>query len=315
MKHKKRRTKRSPSKILTLKAAIVLSLIIGIALIFTLFPGAWELLSKYLPFVEPPRKVTVPNGDIAVHFLDVGQGDCSLIKTPEGKTMLIDASTKDQAAEILEYITSYGVTRIDYFVLTHPHADHIGSAQKIVETLDVGTVIMPDVTTDTATFENLLNAIDKKNIKLHIAKFGDEIKLGQALATVLGPIKKTDDLNNMSIVLRLDYGKTSFLFTGDAEKPLEEDMLDKFGKNAFKADVIKIGHHGAETSSSEEFIRAVSPDYAVISCGKDNSYGHPHAETIETLEAHGIKYFRTDKVGNIIFSSDGEKIALLRPSA
>ncbi|MBQ8254354.1 MAG: MBL fold metallo-hydrolase [Clostridia bacterium] len=290
-------------------------LVIGVAIALHTIPGAWEFLAKYLPFIEEPRQITVPDGDMAVHFLDVGQGDCSLIVLPNGKTVLIDASVKDEGKNILEYLSYQKIKRIDYFILTHPHADHIGGAQEVIEALPIGKVIMPDAETDTAVFEKLLITIDNKKIPLHIAKVGDIISLGNANIKILGPVNNTDDLNNMSIVLRLDYGKTSFMFTGDAEEPSEKDMLDKFSASEFRADVIKIGHHGASTSSSYDFIKAVSPKYAAISCGKDNSYGHPHTETINTLNKLGIKYYRTDKVGNIVFSSDGEKVTLLRPTA
>lgn len=313
MARKKSRNRKR--KLKGLRALIALGLIICAAVALKSIPGAWSFICKYLPFADEPRQVTVPDGDMAVHFLDVGQGDCSLIVLPSGKTVLIDASTNEEGDNILEYLSYQKVTRIDYFVLTHPHADHIGAAKQIIEALSVGKVVMPDVETDTATFNNLLMAIDKKDIPIHIAKVGDIIKLDNANMKILGPVNKTDDLNNMSIVLRLDYGKTSFMFTGDAEEQSEKDMLERFSSSEFRADVLKVGHHGAKTSNSPEFITAISPEYAVISCGKDNTYGHPHTETIKTLNKLGIKYYRTDKVGNVVFSSDGEKVTLLRPAA
>ncbi len=311
----KKKSRYSKQKSKKLRTLLVLIILIGAACALKTIPGAWEFLSRYLPFIEEPRQVTVPDGDMAVHFLDVGQGDCSLIVMPNGKTVLVDASIKDEGKNILEYLSYQKVTHIDYFILTHPHADHIGGAKEVVEGLSIGKVVMPDIETDTATFENLLKAIDRKSIPIHIAKAGETISLGNANIKILGPANKTDDLNNMSIVFRLDYGKMSFMFTGDAETSSENDMLNKFGKNEFTADVIKIGHHGASTSSSVRFLNAVSPKYAVISCGKENSYGHPHTETIDTLNKLGIKYFRTDKVGNIVFSSNGETVKLLRPAA
>ncbi|MBE6582075.1 MAG: MBL fold metallo-hydrolase [Ruminococcaceae bacterium] len=311
----KKKSRNRKRKLKGLKALLALALIICAAIALKAIPGAWEFLSKYLPFIEEPRQITVPDGDMAVHFLDVGQGDCSLIVLPSGKTVLIDASTNDEGDNIIEYLSYQKVKHIDYFVLTHPHADHIGSAKQIIEALSIGKVVMPDIETDTATFTNLLLAIDKKDIPIHVAKVGDIIKLDNTNMKILGPVNKTDDLNNMSIVLRLDYGKTSFMFTGDAEEPSEKDMLKRFSSSEFRADVLKVGHHGASTSSSLEFITAISPKYAVISCGKDNTYGHPHTETIKTLNKLGIKYYRTDKVGNVVFSSDGEKVTLLRPTA
>lgn len=311
----KKKSRNRKRKLKGLKALLALALIICAAIALKAIPGAWEFLSKYLPFIEEPRQITVPDGDMAVHFLDVGQGDCSLIVLPSGRTVLIDASTKDEGDNIIEYLSYQKVKHIDYFVLTHPHADHIGSAKQIIEALSVGKIVMPNIETNTATFTNLLLAIDKKDIPIHVAKVGDIIKLDNANMKILGPVNKTDDLNNMSIVLRLDYGKTSFMFTGDAEEPSEKDMLKRFSSSEFRADVLKVGHHGASTSSSLEFITAISPKYAVISCGKDNTYGHPHTETIKTLNKLGIKYYRTDKVGNVVFSSDGEKVTLLRPAA
>lgn len=294
---------------------ILILAIIACALTFALVPGVWSFLAKYLPFIDEPRQITTPDGDMSVHFLDVGQGDCSLIIMPTGETMLIDTSTKDQADVILEYIDYYKIKKIDYLVLTHPHADHIGSAPKIISSLDIGTVMMPDATTNTRIFEQTLNAIDAKNLEITIPKPGDEFKLGEASITILGPVDNTDDLNNMSIVLRLDYGKTSFLFTGDAEHYSESLMLSKHKASAFKADVLKIGHHGSSTSTSSKFLSAIDPDYAVISCGKDNSYGHPHTETIKNFQKKGITYFRTDEQGNIVFSSDGKSVTVLRPTA
>lgn len=311
----KKKSKNRKRKLKGIRTLLALTLVVCAAIALKVIPGAWSFLSKYLPFIEEPRQITVPDGDMAVHFLDVGQGDCSLIVLPSGKTVLIDASTKDEGDSIIEYLSYQKVKRIDYFVLTHPHADHIGSAKQIIETLSIGKVVMPDVETNTAVFENLLIAIDKKDIPIQIAKAGDMIKLDNANMKILGPVNKTDDLNNMSIVLRLDYGKTSFMFTGDAEEPSEKDILKKFPSSEFRADVLKVGHHGASTSSSTEFITAINPKYAVISCGKDNTYGHPHTETINTLNKLGIKYYRTDKVGNVVFSSDGEKVTLLRPTA
>ncbi len=311
MKRKKKKLGHRPGFFRT----ILILTVISLALVLTLIPGVWSFLSKYLPFIDEPRQITTPDGDMSVHFLDVGQGDCSLIIMPSGETMLIDTSTKNQADVILEYISYYKIKKIDYLVLTHPHADHIGSAPEIISSLDIGTVMMPDATTTTNIFEQTLNAIDDKNLEITIPKVGEEFKLGKANITILGPAKNTNDLNNMSIVLRLDYGKTSFLFTGDAEQHSESYMLSSNDVSAFKANVLKVGHHGSSTSTSSKFLSAVDPDYAVISCGKDNSYGHPHTETIKSLQKNNITYFRTDEKGNIVFSSDGKSVSVLRPTA
>ena len=290
-------------------------LLVAAAIALQYIPGAWSFVKEHLPFLDEPRQVTTVEGEMSVHFLDVGQGDCSLIILPGGLTVLVDASTKDAKDEILQYLHAYDVTEIDYFVLTHPHADHIGSAEAVIKEFTIKAVIKPDAKADTAVFEKTLTAIDDEGAKLIIPEPKQVIKLGQAVLTFLSPIKESDELNDMSVVFRLDYGGTSFLFTGDAEASAEKLMLERFASSEFKADVLKIGHHGASTSSSADFLDAVSPTYAVISCGKDNSYGHPHDETLKALEKRDITYYRTDLVGNVVFSSDGEKLTVLRPAA
>ncbi len=310
----KRKRRRGGTRVNKILAVCFLLLILA-AIALQYIPGAWSFITKHLPFFDQPRQVTTVNGEMSVHFLDVGQGDCSLIIMPSGETMLVDASTKDQKDVILQYLRAYGVNKLDYFVLTHPHADHIGSAEAVIKEIKVDTVIMPDAETDTNVFENTLEAIDKNNVQLLIPKPKQTVKLGNASITFLSPNKESDELNDMSIVFRLDYGKTSFLFTGDAEAPAEKLMLQTHSRSEFKADVLKVGHHGASTSSTSEFLDAISPTYAVISCGKDNSYGHPHSETLKALEKRNVTCFRTDLIGNVVFSSDGEKVTLLRPAA
>ena len=285
-----------------------------IALIIHNVPTIKNFLSEYLPFWDEPRKPTVADGDMGVHFLDVGQGDSILIVMPSGETMLIDASTSDRGDEILEYIDSIGIKKLNYFVMTHPHSDHIGGAKKILEGIPITNVIMPDVEHDTSTFEKIVTFLLNSDINVIMPKPNDQFELGSARLTVLGPTKEYKDLNNASLVIRLDYGETSFMFTGDAEYEAEEDMLSYHSASKFKADVLKLGHHGSSTSSCKAFLDAVSPRYAVVSCGKDNEYGHPHTETVNELNKRGINYFRTDKVGNIVFSSDGKTVEVIRPA-
>lgn len=244
------------------------------------------------------------SGDLKVHYIDVGQGDSELIQVGD-KNILIDAGTSDKKA--LDYLQSIGVTKIDYAIATHPHEDHIGSMDDIINNISVGTFYAPKITTTTKTFENMINALKKKNLQITVPKVGDTLNIGDATLTFLAPNStKYDDLNNYSIVCKLKYGNTSFLFTGDAEDISEGEMLQK--QLDIQADVLKVGHHGSDSSTTEKFLDKVNPKYAVISCGKDNSYGHPHKVTLDKLNAKNINVFRTDLEGTIIATSDGKDI-------
>lgn len=245
--------------------------------------------------------------DLNVHFLNVGQADSTLI-TFADHAMLIDAGNNDDYGPILNYIQQkQGITKLDYVIGTHPHEDHIGAMDSVIDALDIEKVLLPNVTTNTKTFEDLLNSIDRKNLEITVPEPGQEYSLGDASFTILGPTRDyADNLNDWSISLKLTYGTSSFLFTGDAESDAEADML-KSGLD-LSADVYQAGHHGSSTSNSESFLNAVQPQYAVISCGAGNDYGHPHEETLNLFSSHEITCFRTDELGTIVASSDGETI-------
>ncbi len=286
------------------------------AVILLIIPQTRDSVLEYLGFFDTDAPRTeIPDGEIAVHFIDVGQGDAELIITSDGKAMLIDAGTPESREVLTGYLKDQGVKKLDYFVLTHPHADHIGGAAAVLDAFDVVNVIMTDAQTTTSTYKKVLQKIDEKDCGVIFAEAGKEHSLGEAKFTLLGPVSDySDDLNNTSIVLRLTFGKTSFVFTGDAEKKAEQDMLAKFPASYFRADVLKLGHHGSSTSTSDEWFSAVSPEYAVISCGKNNDYGHPHRETLSLLKKNGKTYFRTDTDGSIVMSSDGESVKIISPS-
>lgn len=261
---------------------------------------------------SPSKEVsnTAAPGNLRVHFIDVGQGDCELVQLPDGQNMLIDAGTNDAGPTVVSYLKSIGITKIDYLIGTHPHEDHIGGMDNVVASFSIGKIYMPRVTTTTATFEDLLKAIQAKNLKIITAKAGIKIADKNGLQiTLLAPCKTNyEELNDWSAVTKVQFKNTSFLFTGDAQEQSENEMLSS-GTN-LKADVLKVGHHGSHSSTSNSFLKAVSPKYAVISVGAGNDYGHPHQVTLDKLTAAGIKTYRTDENGTVVMVSDGTNISV-----
>ncbi|MGN0635283.1 MAG: ComEC/Rec2 family competence protein [Acutalibacteraceae bacterium] len=248
---------------------------------------------------------------LTVHFIDVGQGDSILVQTPQ-ENMLIDAGDNKHKKPLLAYLDAFGVTALDYAVATHPHSDHIGSMDDVLKALPVRTILMPRLsesnTPANTSYQNFLTAVQHSGAKVMAAKPGMTFSMGQAEFTVLGPVSQAEDINNMSVVLRLDWGETSFLFTGDAETGEEKEILNGEYADYLDADVLKLGHHGSTSSSSKKFLQAVDPTYGIISCGVDNDYGHPHRETLDKAEKMGIQILRTDEMGSIRFTSDGQSV-------
>ena len=269
--------------------------------VFLLIIAALYIYNTYL--AEPHTDVV--EGVCEFHFIDVGQGDCSLFLT-DSNAVVIDAGPKSEAEETTDYIREY-TDSLDYFILTHPDEDHIGGAIEIIGKLNVRNIIMSDASKDTQIFTKLLDAIEEKNITVIKAKPGSEYSAGDIKLTVLAPIGEFDDYNDYSVVTRVRYGSTSVIVAGDAEKTSEKNMVESYGR-ALRSDILKLAHHGSSTSTGKEFFETVSPKYAIISCGKNNSYGHPHEETLKLLDKYGVKYYRTDKEGSIIMTSDGKKI-------
>ncbi|MGE4284162.1 MAG: ComEC/Rec2 family competence protein, partial [Clostridia bacterium] len=249
-----------------------------------------------------------PTGPLKVHFINVGQGDAILIKTPHGKNMVIDAGDNKYANEVVNYIKNEKVKKIDIVVGSHPHADHIGSLDEIINSFEIGKVYLPKASHNTQTFENLLLAIKNKGLKVTTAAAGTNIELdSEVIAEIIAPNSTSyESLNNYSAVIRLMFGDTAFLFSGDAEDISEEEILNK-GHN-IKADVLKVGHHGSNTSTTSAFLKAVSPSYGIIMVGSDNEYGHPTVETLSRLKGAGVEIFRTDESGTVIAVSDGRSV-------
>jgi beta-lactamase superfamily II metal-dependent hydrolase len=253
--------------------------------------------------VEQPDKTK-----LNVHFIDVGQADCMLITTLDDKTMLIDAGNNADGDDVVNYIKKQGIDTIDVLIGTHPHEDHIGGMDDVIKNFNIGKFYMPRAANNTKTFEDVLDAAQEKGLKITAGKAGMNIGLSDSVnAEILAPNSETyKDLNNYSIVVKLTYKQDSFLFMGDAEKQSENEILDK-GYD-ISTDVLKIGHHGSSTSTSENFLKAVSPNDTVICVGKGNDYGHPHKETMKLLKDYGLTVYRTDECGTIIATSDGSGI-------
>ena len=240
---------------------------------------------------------------LEIHFLDVGQGDCTLLLCG-GEAMLIDAGDNNQGTKIQNYLQKRNVEALKYVVCTHPDEDHIGGMDVILYKFDCGTILMTEENKDTNTYRDVVDTMENKGYQRSLPVVGQQYSLGDASFTVLAPAGMADGSNNNSIALLVTHGGNRFLFTGDAEEGEEADMVDS--GIMLDADVYKAGHHGSRTSSSEALLEAVSPKYAVVSCGEGNSYGHPHAETLDNFRARGIQVFRTDEQGSIVLSSDGE---------
>lgn len=242
---------------------------------------------------------------LLVHYIDVGQADSILIQV-NNKNMLIDAGNREDGDKVVSYLQKQGVKKLDYVIATHPHEDHIGGMSDVIKKFPIVEFYAPKKTTDTKTFENMIKALDGK--KIITARAGVKLNLGDNVsAELLAPNKdKYEEINDYSAVLKLTYGNNKFLFMGDVEKVSEREILNSGAD--ISADVIKVGHHGSSTSSSNEFLDKVSPKIAVISVGRGNDYGHPNKEVLEDFKKRGYTVYRTDLENTIVLQSDGKDI-------
>ncbi|WFA08863.1 MBL fold metallo-hydrolase [Tissierella sp. Yu-01] len=242
--------------------------------------------------------------NLEVHFIDVGQADSILIKSGT-ESMLIDAGNNADGDLVVNYLKEQEISDLKFVIGTHPHEDHIGGLDDVIDNFNIATIIMPNVMHTTKTFEDVLDSINNKGLKINSPKVGTTYDLNGASVLILAPnSEEYKELNNYSVVVKLTHGENSFLFTGDAEALSENEMMEN-NIGVLDSDILKIGHHGSITSTSGEFLDAVNPKYAIISLGKDNDYGHPHKEIIELLEENEIEILRTDKMGTIVATSDG----------
>lgn len=249
---------------------------------------------------------------LSIHIIDVGQGDSILIQTPKNTNILVDGGNEDSSLIISKFIKAKKAKNLDLVIATHPDTDHIGSLDNVINKFKVSKLYLTNKNTNNDSYYNLIQACNKKNIKPQYLSKGDIINLEDNLKlTILNPSYTHEDSNSNSIVFKLDYKNKSFLFTGDATKENEIEMINNFNLNDI--DFLKVAHHGSKNSSTEEFLKSTTPDVAAISCGYDNAYGHPHKDTLLRLAQINTKVYRTDKQGHISFYSDGNTITTTSP--
>ena len=289
----------------TLRKIIIIS--VAVLLVLALCGVGIYLLKDKLVEDDIIAKA-LEDGDIVLHFIDVGQADCILIMTPEGN-MLIDTGTNSSEAQLKSYLYDLEIESFEYLVLTHPHDDHVGGADMIIKEFDIENLIMADTDKDIDLYAPLWSLIEDRDINVIEAVSGESFYVGECKSTVIAPNKdyeEYDEVNSTSVVLKCEFGECSVILTGDAETDSEAEMIAEYG-DFLDCDILKLGHHGSKTSSSYRFLEITSPEYAIACCGKDNTYGHPAAEVVYRLNLFGIQLLRTDKEGSIVFTCDGDE--------
>ena len=255
-------------------------------------------------FINENNSIDI-NDDLEIHFIDVGQGDSTLLVS-KGEAILIDGGERFASSKVVSYIENLGITKIKYIIATHPHSDHISGLIGVMNKFKVNNIIKNEENISTGIYDSFLKKSNEKNIKVIIPKLGDEFIFGEAQFKIIGPTAYNFDTNNNSLAIRVTHGENSVLFTGDGEK-LEESTLMYTGMN-IQSNILHVGHHGSRNASSTEFLNEVNPDYVIISVGKDNIYGHPHREALDRFKKQNIKILRTDILGDILMISDGKDV-------
>lgn len=291
-----------------MKKNVIISLLLSIVCVLT---ACTSTSTTPPPTVAPTPTITAepteqPISELTVHFVDVGQADAAILQC-EDDTMIIDGGNVADSSLIVAYLKKLNVPHIDYMVCTHAHEDHVGGLSAPLSVMPVGAIYAPPAESDSKAYQNFKRkAADQNTEIIHPINY-ESFSLGSARVEILACPDNADNLNNTSIILKVTHGNKSFLFTGDAEREEEQTLLDK---GMLKSDVLKVGHHGSDTSTSYTFLREVMPEYAVISVGKGNSYGHPTNEVLSRLRDADVKVFRTDLQGDIIMKSDGDNISV-----
>lgn len=289
-------------------AAVVIA---AIAAISALIPeSVWNTIFIKTGLRQPEYK----SAPMSVHFVDVGQGDCTVITTEKGETVLIDSGEEIKSDTVINYLHSLSVDRIDYCIVTHPHSDHYGGMLNILKEFNADRVIMPrlsDINTPTDDYySEFMSHIKSECSEVKILSSEYNIELQNVKLHILPPVTQREDLNDMSLIVKASYGNSSILITGDCSEDEEEDILEKYSSDELKSDVLKLGHHGSKNATGENWLKAVNPSVCVISAGKYNSYNLPSNETLERLENRNIEYYRTDICGTLVFNCDEKGITL-----
>ena len=284
---------------------LIYSILVAILTMIALISGKY---STEHPQETQNQNITVSDAEFQVHVMDVGQGDSILISA-DGQTLLIDAAESGESGKIVSYLNAQGIAELDCAAATHMHADHIGGFPKVFSSIKPKAMIEPvfqdSLIPTTKTYEKYLDAVEASGAEYKALKTGDSFTLGNAQITVLAPVSEhASSLNNTSLVLRVQYDDIVCLFTGDMETPEEKTILSTVDNSQLKATFLKAGHHGSDTSSGEAFLEQVQPEYAAISCGVDNKYGHPAESTLEHLRKYTDKIYITAQQGDIVFLYD-----------
>ena len=293
---------------------IILAIAVLAAAFSHLAPETWDSLFEKTGVTDS----VVSDAAMTVSFIDVGQGDCTLFYSPDNGVILVDSGEADKAQTVINYLKSLGIETIDYCVVTHPHSDHMGSMAQIMSEFNIENLIIPELSEinipTTKTYENFLLSAEENADEIIPAQAGTTYSVGDIALSVLGPVSQNEDLNNMSVVVKVEYKESSFLITGDCSFD-EEDELMENDYNALESDVIKIGHHGSSGSTSADWLEAVNPRFGVISVGNGNSYGHPTKTVLDRLDDFDVEYYRTDVVGTVVFETDGKVISVQKKAA